>query len=215
MLGAYNENPYMELYEVLRDRFVYNYNESVTNIDNDSPLMKLILQNNGCSFTDKCVYIHKFLEYTNNYTICFMYGAMGNSVNEFFDYIEFYGMKYFIIFMDYFKDFGENKPSTNDEVNDTLNELMGNSVYFDAIKKIVDVFIYTTVNPSLMNSFLSTTSAANNYRYMGIFIAAKIIDEKCGLTENDVSVMNYEELKNTIDTISMKLLMIGVRQYDK
>ena len=214
MLGAYNENPYMELYQVLKDKFVYNPNESVTNIDDDIAF-KLILQNNGCSFSDKCLYTHKYLNYTSNYGICFIHGAMGNTVNEYFDYIEFYGMKYLIIFMDYFKEFGVKKPVTNDEVNDTLNELMGNSVYFDAIKKIVDVFIYTTVNPSLMNSFLSTTSAANNYRYMGIFIAAKIIDEKCGLTENDVSIMDYKELKNTIDNMSMNLLMIGIKQYDE
>ena len=203
----------MELYEVLKNKFVYDLNESVTNINNDRAL-KLILQNNGCLFSDNCVYTHKFLDYTSNYGICFIYGAMGNHVNEYFDYIEFYGMKYIVIFMDYFKDFGVKKEPTDDEVNNTLNELMGNSVYFDAIKKIVDVFIYTTVNPSLMNSFLSTTSAASNYRYMGIFIAAKIIDEKCGLTENDISIMDYTELKETIDTMSMDLLMIGVRQYD-
>ena len=66
---------------------------------NNDPVFKLILQNNGCPLSDDPVY-HEFTLKPDelNYKIIFMYGALGNKVNECFDYIEFFGSKILVIF---------------------------------------------------------------------------------------------------------------------
>ena len=210
MVSYSDNNMYLELYDILSENFLYSKNTPIRYI-NDDEIFKLILWNNGCGFSDDSYYRQEFFETINNYCICFIYKAKGNEVNEYFDYMEFYGMKYLIIFMDYFKDFGkEDKLKEDDPLG-----ILGNSIYFDAIKKLVDVFISTTTSSAeLMGPFLSSTVASNNYRFMGIFIAAKIIDDKIGLKEEDTYLIKYEDLKKMIDKIPMRLLLSGIKYYE-
>jgi hypothetical protein len=163
--------------------------------------MKLILGNNGCVFTDKSIIQLSTLKSTPNYVLGFMWDAQGNAVNNYYDYIEFFGTKYLIIFMDYFENFF--KPEQP--------EIIGRSVYFDAIKKIVDVFISTTTSAAELMGSLSTTAASNMYRFAGVFIASLIIDELVGLNEDDVSMIAYNDLKDMITNISPQLLLLGVK----
>jgi hypothetical protein len=130
-----------------------------------------------------------------------MLDAKANEVNNYYDYIEFFGTKYLIIFMDYFENFF--KPEQP--------EIIGRSVYFDAIKKIVDVFISTTTSAAELMGSLSTTAASNMYRFAGVFIASLIIDELVGLNEDDVSIIAYNDLKYMITNISPQLLLLGVK----
>ena len=192
MVSYSDNNMYLELYDILSENLLYSKNTPIRYI-NDDEIFKLILWNNGCGFSDDSYYRQEFFETINNYCICFIYKAKG------------------IIFMDYFKDFGkEDKLKEDDPLG-----ILGNSIYFDAIKKLVDVFISTTTNSAeLMGPFLSSTVASNNYRFMGIFIAAKIIDDKIGLKEEDTYLIKYEDLKKMIDKIPMKLLLSGIKYYE-
>ena len=208
MVGFTNNNPLLELYNVLRSHIGFQENSTIRKT-NDDMIFKLILENNGCGFTDDSIYRFKMLQYTNNYGIYFVYGAKANDVNEFYDYIEFYGMRYLVVFMDYFKDFGKEY-KTIDEIDANLQELMGNSIYFDAIKKIVDVYISTTTSAAELMGSESTTAASNMYRFAGIFIAAKIIDDTVGLTENDVTTIRYQDLREMINK-PIELLLLGIK----
>lgn len=210
MLAASNDNPLNELYTVLHENIKHDSNYETKSIDNE-PILKLMLANNGCGFTENCVYRQSFLENTANYGIYYLFGAQANEANGFFDYIEFFGMKYLIIFMDYFKDFYTQPELTDDEVENTLNRLMGKSIYFDALKKIVDVYISTTVPAAELMGSLSSTSASLNYRYAGVFIAAKILDDEVGLTEDDVSCISYDDIRTALDTLGIPLLTLGIR----
>ena len=111
MVGFTNNNPLLELYNVLRSHIGFQENSTIRKTSDDM-IFKLILENNGCGFTDDSIYRFKMLQYTNNYGIYFVYGAKANDVNEFYDYIEFYGMRYLVVFMDYFKDFGKEYAHT-------------------------------------------------------------------------------------------------------
>lgn len=212
MKGVFNNNPLLELYEVLRAYIGFGENSSIRSLNNEDAILKLILENNGCAFSDGARYRFKELAYTPNYTLYFIYGAKGNSVNEFYDYIEIYGMKNLIIFMDYFEDLNKSYNPSND-IDKNLQELMGNSIYFDAIKKIVDVYISTTTNAAELMGSESTTAASNMYRFAGLLIAAKIIDDTIGLTENDVSTIRYEDLRKMLNR-PFEIVLLGIRVND-
>jgi hypothetical protein len=208
MVTSTEKMPLFELYEVILEEFKWfknNKNEAwfpYTGKDiNDEAVMKLMLENNGCAFTDKSIIHLSTLESTPNYVLGFMWDAKANLVNNYYDYIEFFGTKYLIIFMDYFENF----------FNPEQPEIIGRSVYFDAIKKIVDVFISTTTSAAELMGSLSTTAASNMYRFAGVFIASLIIDELVGLNEDDVSMIAYDDLKDMITNISPQLLLLGVK----
>ena len=208
MVASTEKMPLFELYEVILEEFKWfknNKNEAwfpYTGKDiNDEAVMKLMLENNGCAFTDKSIIHLSTLKSTPNYILGFIWDAKANEVNNYYDYIEFFGTKYLIIFMDYFENFF--KPEQP--------EIIGRSVYFDAIKKIVDVFISTTTSAAELMGSLSTTAASNMYRFAGVFIASLIIDELVGLNEDDVSMIAYNDLKDMITNISPQLLLLGVK----
>lgn len=209
MVTSTETMPLFELYEVILSEFKWFKNNKDEawfpyigrTMNTDESVMKLILENNGCAFTDKSIIHLSTLKSTPNYVLGFMWDARANEVNNYYDYIEFFGTKYLIIFMDYFENFFKSEQP----------KILGRSVYFDAIKKIVDVFISTTTSAAELMGSLSTTAASNMYRFAGVFIASLIIDEFVGLNEDDVSMIAYDELKYMITNISPQLLLLGVK----
>ena len=208
MVASTETMPLFELYEVILAEFKWFKNNKdevwfpyVGKDLNDEAVMKLILENNGCAFTDKSTIRIFSMGSVPNYILGFMWDAKANEVNNYYDYIEFFGTKYLIIFMDYFENFFKSEQP----------KIIGRSVYFDAIKKIVDVFISTTTSAAELMGSLSTTAASNMYRFAGVFIASLIIDELVGLNEDDVSMIAYNDLKDMITNISPQLLLLGVK----
>lgn len=209
MVTSTETMPLFELYEVILSEFKWFKNNKDEawfpyigrTMNTDESVMKLILENNGCAFTDKSIIHLSTLKSTPNYVLGFMWDARANEVNNYYDYIEFFGTKYLIIFMDYFENFFKSEQP----------KILGRSVYFDAIKKIVDVFISTTTSAAELMGSLSTTAASNMYRFAGVFIASLIIDELVGLNEDDVSMIAYNDLKDMITNISPQLLLLGVK----
>ena len=131
LLGALDINPLLELYHSLLSKM------AIANPTSDMPgmrhistdkVLKLILEYNGCAFSDDAAFImHQIGEETRtpmDYNIIYIYGAKGNDVNEYYDYIEFYGNKFLVIFMDYFKEYYKPR-ATQDE--DPLEFAMGKS----------------------------------------------------------------------------------------
>lgn len=214
MLGLRNESMLVELYHTLLDQI--NSAEPIgeaTPIVNDK-LFCLILYHNGCAFSDDAVFTrYRFgvdkLNSIRDYAILYVYGAKGNEVNEFYDYIEFYGMKYLVIFMDYFKDY--HKPRVKQE-DDPLEFAIGKSIYYDAIKKLVEIVLATTVSMAEFNSpALAATSAATNYRFAPTIIAALILHNTIGFEPEDVSDINYDNLLGYITSTTPEILLAGVR----
>ena len=214
MLGIYNESMLVELYHTLLDQI--NSAEPIGEIIPimDDKLFYLMLHYNGCVLSDNTVFTrYRFgVDKCNNirdYAIFYVYGAKGNEVNEFYDYIEFYGMKYLVIFMDYFKDY--HKPRVKQE-DDPLEFAIGKSIYYDAIKKLVEIVLATTVSMAEFNSpALSATSAAANYRFAPTIIAALILHNTIGFEPEDVSDINYDNLLGYITSTTPEILLAGVR----
>ena len=203
--GEKDENSLYEFYNALKIFFNEEPSYGFKPIVSDQ-LLKLILMNNGCSFKPEAEYYTKQI-ITDYYVIIIKY-AMGNSINEFFDYIEAYGAKNLVIFMDYFDNYIDNN------FNDPLN-ILGKSVYFDAFKKLTDVFIETTTSTAEIMGSLTNTCAAANYRYAGLFIAASLINDKYGLQEEDQSLIPYNEIMNILNNIDIKLLLLGIKHLEE
>ena len=200
-------SPLYELYTVIDEQFA-EYSKYLDGIDCENPYaedkldkgLELILHNNGCSLTDDAKARYIKLKYTENYYIVFVVGAKGNEVNEFFDYIEFHGIKHLVVFWDFFVDIYKDPAP-----------VIGRSNYFEAIKKITDVFIATTSPATEVIRILATTAAANMYRFSSTFLAAAFLDKYFGITEDDVSLIKYEDLRNMLDNIELKNLLDGIK----
>lgn len=196
MLGSYRMNPLFEFYKSLGKEIRRAANNSLWGYDNSiDDCMKPMLENNGCTFADDSkIYTTTTLLMNKTYVLCYIFGAKGNSVNECFDFLEFQGMKYLIIFLDCFIGMNE-EPEIKDEIDKEAAEFMGKYEYYNMITKITNAFIYSIAPPAVFTSALSTTAAANVYRYAPDIIAGKIIYYVCGkLTENDISGIDYKTL---------------------
>ena len=209
MTGIYDENPLKELYLKINNAFI-NSNKLDYGIDT---LLRLILENNGCAFADNENKINSYKELIMNgtYTLYFIAGAKGNNINECFDFVEFNGMKYLIIFLDYFKDMKENTHEFSNSIDKEAAEFMGKSIYFNRIVKIVQIFIATISNQAIFTPTLSTSAAANIFRYAPDIIAGKIVNNICGeLNENDIDGIDYKTLTRFISNEYFDLTLYGV-----
>jgi len=213
MYAAFDISPLWELYNALQGEIDWMVRaKPLPNFPwgkelNKDNVFKLILQNNGCAFANDPVFHENTMTFDENYKIIFLYGGTGNNVNNYFDYVEFFGAKTLVIFMDNFLDI-DKKLETEDEL------FIGKSLYVEMIRKITDVFLASTVNFAELNSsILSTTAAGNAYRFAGIFIAAKIIQPYCKdgeITENDIDTIDIADLKQMLK-IPIELLVSGVK----
>lgn len=203
MITATDSNSLYEIYDSIYNEFKWlslNKENIIGKLMSEESILELILKNNGCAFSDSALIHFHTLKDTPNYIIGYIYGAQANSVNRYYDYIEFYGMKYLILFMDYFKNFF-----------DEPDIILGRSNYFDAIKNFVDIFISTTTNAAELMGSMSATAASNMYRFAGTFIAADVIDNIVGLDEADVSMIQYNDLRDMLDNIGIKMLLVGIK----
>ena len=185
-------------------------NSQVQDIDK---LLKLILMNNGVGMADECKQSVQCLIEDELY-VYYLYGAKANESNEYFDYIDFYGTNYLVIFMDYFEDIVTQEKIDNEQDNITkiAMENLGNSVYFDAIVKLVEIFTYIT-NPITKSSVMLKTAASQNIRYISHIIAGKIINQFKTLTEADIdNIIALDELNELIDGEGTLLKLIGIRK---
>lgn len=208
MQGKYDRSPICNLYMILDS--VLNLKNKQENIPYDKidNLLELILLNNGCkteSNTIPHVYIGNVIE--DEYNLCCVTGMIGNDVNEFYDFFIFNGIKYLVVFIDYF-----NGIMSSDDIdeNDPLYSLkitMGNSVYYDAIKKIVEVF-YLTSEP--IPGGLLTTAMGAMQRWNQAIIAIHILNWFKPVDENDVSDIPMEDVKKILDG-NIKLQLYGIR----
>lgn len=203
MKGKYDENPAYTLYAAMMLNFDYSARAEYDNIDN---VLKLILLNNGCKISENDQPLQRNVIINEDYMVCFITGMIGNDANEYYDFIIFNGMKYLIIFIDYFNFMKEGDINENDPLY-SLKITMGNSVYYDAIKKIVEVF-YLTSEP--MPGGLLTTTMATIQRWNQAIIAIHILNNFKAVDENDVSDIPMEDINNILNG-NIKLQLYGIR----
>lgn len=204
MLGKYEDNPVFILYKLLNTALT-NKLIGCSEID---PILNLMLLNNGCKeYDDRYhnVYQAYYEIIPDEYNIYFITGMLGNDANEYYDFLIFNGTKILVIFLDYFN-ISYGTYNSQDPMLD-LKIAMGNSVYYDAIKKIVEVF-YLTYEP--MPGGLLTTAMATTQRWNQAIIAIHILNEFKPVDENDVSDISMEDIKKILDG-NIKLQLYGIR----
>lgn len=208
MQGKYDENPIYNLYKLMNNALT----NKIVNCKEIDPVLKLILLNNGCKIYDDREYsLAKLYESTceiipDEYRICFITGMLGNDVNEYYDFLIFNGMKTLVVFIDYFRDISYGTYNAEDPLVE-LKIAMGNSVYYDAIKKIVEVF-YLTSEP--IPGGLLTTTMATTQRWNQAIIAIRILDHFKPVDENDVSDIPIEDISKILDG-DIELQLYGIR----
>lgn len=202
MEGNYEYNPIYKLYIALKTYFKYNHDNNTDEYCEIDQLLKLILLNNGCKSRPDIDIKQSIYCMNNDYDIYFISGMIGNDINEFYDFIYFNGKKVLIIFIDFFD------IKTNEEIKPNSPDfIMGNSVYYDAIKKIVEVFYITSeLNPSgILTSAMATTQKWNKS-----IIAIHVLNEFKKVDENDVCDISMDDI-NKILNGNINLLLYGIR----
>lgn len=216
MQGKYENNPSYVLYDILsssieyavNNKFIVNPDDGYDEIDN---ILKLILLNNGCKLAENEKHYQKIYSIMPYYKVYIISGMLGNDVNEYYDFITFDGCKILVVFQDYFniaRDYGgyiEDNGDLSPEYY--LKKSMGNSVYYDAIKKIVEVF-YLTFEGS--HAGLLTTAMYTTQRWNGSIIAIHILDYFKSVDENDVSDISMEDINKILEG-NIKLQLYGIR----
>lgn len=213
MLAKYDENLMFKFYNIFKE----NLNRAIANIKYEEPidpLMKLILLNNSCKILEENEVFSKDIELDNNIYISFVNNMLGNDANEYYDYITFNGSKYFIIFIDYFKDTVNNAitVSTEDEIKNTLHSLMGLSVVYDAITKLVDVLFYNIIDLPLPGTLL-TTCTGKMQRFNASIVAIHILDQYKYLTTDDIPNMRQSDIDEICNGM-IQLQLYGIRQME-
>ena len=210
MKAKYDYNPLMRLYEILDNAIcdsVYKINEDFDDTPDD--VINSILKYNNCAFSDNVN--SRTIEIIDDTYIYLLFGAKGNEFNEVFDYVDIYGSKYIIIFMDYFKNIKRDKisePVDNYTVEERLEYMMGNSVEFDAICNIVSFFIslISDVKPSPKSVQEKINSTAP------VMIAAFIINKYRPLEENDCesAIIPYNDIMEMLNTGTLSTILLGL-----
>lgn len=209
MIGKYDVNP-LEQFEKILDKAMDEYigGSYVHESNKIDQIAKLILLNNGCSFTDESYQLVYKTVYDNISIMC-IFGAKGNNVNVCYDVFEFNGLTYFVIFMDCFE--GLDKPlDADNEFDRKAKEFMGYSDYFDTIVNITNKFIALTAIPTVLQNGMSTTAIADNYRFVPIIIAGKLLSRYHELTENDIYGTELDYLKELVG--KYPLTLYGIRE---
>ena len=203
MQGKYDNNPIYVLFDTLFNNFTGKAPNNYYEIDS---MLRYILLNNGCKESDDSRQLQKNITIMDDYDVCYITGMIGNDANEFYDFIIFNGKKFLIIFMDYFNFVKDSDLIKEDPMYD-VKVLMGNSVYYDAIKRIVEVF-YLTSEP--MPGGLLTTAMATTQRWNQAIIAIIIINYFKHVDENDVSDISMEDVHRILNG-NIKLSLYGIR----
>ena len=215
MQGKYEESPILNLYGNMYrelESYIMQFNYSDINIDRGyyrklDEILKLILLNNGCKISQEKEQEQYFCDIIpNEYQICFVTGMIGNDANEYYDFLIFNGVKVLVIFIEYFNDIIVGEVDEDDELYN-LKTAMGNSVYYDAIKRIVEVF-YLTSEP--MPRGLLTTTMATTQRWNQAIIAINILNEFKPVDENDVSDISMSDIKKILNG-KINLQLYGIR----
>lgn len=216
MRGLYNNSPFDEIYNSLKNNIKVCsdrlYKETYEGID---PLMRLILSNNGCAFSDN-VYAHCDYILDGSYGLYYIIGGKANATNDNYDYVELKGMPYFVIFLDTFMDINDIPGEFDNEISKAASAFMGKSAYFDAIVTIINAFMSTLSNAGLYSSTLSTTAAGFVRRRTPFIIAGKIIKEICGeVNENDIAGIEIKYLLKFVNNDRLfSLSLYGVYELE-
>ena len=205
MQGKYDENPIFNLYKSLDTLLI----SKVLRCSEIDPILNLILLNNGCKVHNNAHVSQYQVCYDiipNEYKVYFITGMIGNDANEYYDFLIFNGIKILVIFRDYFNDILTGPVDENDEFYN-LKTAMGNSVYYEAIKKIVEIF-QSTIEP--ISGRLLTTAMVTTQRWNQAIIAIHILNKFKPVDENDVSDIPMEDIKKILDG-NIELQLYGIR----
>jgi len=170
------------------------------------PIIISVLQNNLCKFdpNNKPKQLDFILK-EDEYIVTFTTNCIGNDTLEFYDFIHMNGTDIFVIFLDYFN-IKQNVPEGDDPAS-ILARQMGNSVYYDAIKKLVEIFYVTTCN---ISNILQGSVLMNALRWNKAIVAIHILNMFKRVDENDVSDMSVDTI-NEILSKGIDLQLYGIR----
>lgn len=200
-------NTYNILYDILT-RYHVKGIEFKENID--SLLFKILVSNSCPTSVNSIPKTMSFDVMNDELKIVFVEGMLGNATSEYMDFIDIFGTKYIIIFIDYFDGIKDGK--TNDEIEDVI----GNFNYITAIAYIVR-FIINLIKPSDIP--MSCCAGARYYK-SPIIIATKIINDISPIDPEidlpDVIELPWGELKDIIEEkyINIELYLAGVTIHD-
>lgn len=170
-----------------------------TSIDQD-PTLKSILTTNGCKIKSGCNFHQVQLTTLKDYALIFIYNAEGNETNEYFDYIEFFDVKYIVIFMDYFKPLFTEEP----------DKILGRSIQVDALVHIGQLFVATATNYLVLREHFTATATCIALKISPVIIAVCVIGGLINLKDDDCSMMKVSEVKKLVSSNPIQNIFCGL-----
>lgn len=202
MVVKYDIDPLVSVYSYLK-QLIYKTNKGTD--DEVDDIIRSALEHNGCGFSDDVS--STTVQLTEDKYLCFMYGVKGNKFSEVYDYINIYGTSYIIIFMDYYKNIKTEIKTNSLSIEDNLDNIMGNSIYFNAICEIVNFVIrlLSNIKPPIGSIQEKINSMAPT------IIAANIINDIRPLQEEDCdgAIIPYDRIMELLNT-NIDLILIGI-----
>lgn len=200
-----DKDPVVSYFTYLDSFIGDNYKDSETSDMDD--IYRRILSLNDHDVANAKVIEREILP-NNELVISFVFNAKCNNKTMCYDIIHMYGVTNIFIFADYFSGLYENKDS--DAMNLIAKEIMGRSVYYEALKKI-SYIILDYIYPFKSDN-LSMAGFKYHQRYP-LYIAAKVLDNLEPLSISDIDseiIMKPEDLMRDIKSKNINSLILGI-----
>ena len=136
----------------------------------------------------------------NNFLLIFIYNAEANETNEYFDYIEFFDVKYIVIFMDYFKPLFTSDP----------DPILGRAIQVDALVHIGQLFVATATNYLILREYFTATATCIALKISPVIIAVCVIGGFINLKDDDCSAMKVSEVKKLVSSNPIQNIFCGL-----
>lgn len=203
MKCKYETDPLYNLYCQLKLALV---DKNITYDEAPDDIINAILGNNGCAFNDSVK--SSTIELMSDTYLYLLYGAKNNEYNEVYEYINVFGSRYIIVFMDYINGslkHYDNIKSNNMTIEEEAVYMMGNSTAFNSICNIVEFFMRLIYGQK-------PNSGSVQQKQLSIvpsIIAASIVNEINPLQENDCdgSILPYEVIMEYLNQPILNIIL--------
>lgn len=206
MKTKYDDNPLLYLYNILNNVIANIQNIEDIMLDGVDDVMKAILTSNNCTISEDSKSIVKGIY--DDFCLCFISNAKGNELygHEWYDFINFYGYRYIVVFTDYFKTMKyDTIEDDSTDISKIADNFIGNSLQFNAICTIVNLYIQQTMK-------CDTDTIQGNINCIApIIIAASIINSVRQLQDNDIDGCNMP-MKDIMELLEkpIELVLLGI-----
>ena len=219
MKAKYNQCPFTRLYEALREAINFYYYDNGERYKKDGILEQILAEREASDPQSIAVQEEEICE--NEFSVLLCAFSEGSPKNAFFDYFQFYGYNYLIVYVKYFESVlsiskvREKSEVELSEMEKPLRDIIGYSSLVYGLNKIFK-FGIELISPKIDTSI--STIYSDNTKNLSIIMAVKLLNEFVTLEEEDVidelagTGLSFEQVMN-LSKYPITSLSLGIKLY--